>query len=80
MPLSDALAAAKPPVRTQCHVCQIIDRLPVEDRNVLVKALSIEEGQPEYLSSPVIARALQSEGYTVGHNSVQRHRKNHGAV
>lgn len=80
MGLSDVLAAAKTKPVAKCAVCQVLERLSIEDRNTLVKVLAVPETDPEFLSSTAISRALASEGYMVGYNSVQRHRRNgHGA-
>ena len=69
MSLRERLEAAKPNRRVKCFVCLLLLDLPKDDRDALTAALDGD------LEASLIAKVLQSEGYSINPHSVRRHRR-----
>lgn len=77
MTLADRLSQAPRTSRgvPGCRVGWILDNLSDTDAQALTAALSAPMGDPDRLSSTVIAGILGAEGYTVHSKTVENHRR-----
>lgn len=71
MGFADSIAAVSPTRRgSVCFVCSIVEKMVPADR------LAFDEANANRnITSPMIVKALRSEGFTVNVGSVSRHRR-----
>lgn len=75
MSLLDRFEAAPRTSRGLCRIKWILDNLNMEDQQALMDVLSVNVGDPDRLSSPVIVEILRDEGFNVHVKTVDNHRK-----
>ena len=76
MSLSERIATAEPYRNTKpCGVQEILAVLPPKDADALVRALSINRGEPGRLSNQQLSDILKAEGYAVSMKVIEIHRK-----
>jgi hypothetical protein len=78
MSITDKLSSAVPNKAGKgCAMCMVLTKLNDQDRESIIKTMSIPASDPQRITDRQIADILKSEGYDISPNSVYRHRHNH---
>lgn len=78
MSLSERFAQASTATsNTLCKIGLILanEKIPAEERKVLLEILEVPDGAPNRLNNSSIGRVLRDEGYDLSNSAVDRHRR-----
>ena len=78
MSITDKLASAVPNKSGKgCGMCSVLKQLNKEDKEAIIKTMSIPTNDPQRITDRQISEILKSEGYDISPTTVYRHRQNH---